>query len=90
MRGRRVSGAGQARPQHRDDKQSGTTDKCGQPAHGDSIARNIVSMQIRAIRTPRLSAGTTTLLDLIDAAVPDMPPDSVLAITSKIVSLSKR
>jgi F420-0:gamma-glutamyl ligase len=47
-------------------------------------------MQIRAIRTPRLSAGTTTLLDLIDAAVPDMPPDSVLAITSKIVSLSKR
>lgn len=44
-------------------------------------------MQVRAIKTPRLSAGTTTLTGLIDATVPVMPPGSVLAITSKIVSL---
>ena len=44
-------------------------------------------MQVRAIKTPRLSAGTTTLTGLIDATVPVMPPGSVLAITSKVVSL---
>jgi dihydrofolate synthase / folylpolyglutamate synthase len=44
-------------------------------------------MRVSTIRTPRISAGTSTLIDLIDATVPAMPTRSVLAITSKIVSL---
>lgn len=44
-------------------------------------------MRIDAIKTPRISLGTTTLTDLLDGAVTTLPPDSILAISSKIVSL---
>jgi dihydrofolate synthase / folylpolyglutamate synthase len=44
-------------------------------------------VKICGIKTPRISAGGTELLDLISTTVPAMPTNSVLAITSKIVSL---
>jgi putative folate metabolism gamma-glutamate ligase len=44
-------------------------------------------MQVSAIKTPRLSVSAVTLIDLISTTVPIMRPGSVLAITSKIVSL---
>lgn len=44
-------------------------------------------MIIDPIRTRRISPKSCTLLALLDEAVHDMPPGSILAITSKIVSL---
>jgi F420-0:gamma-glutamyl ligase len=44
-------------------------------------------MTITPIRTDKISAGTISLLELIDQAVTDCPEGSVLAVTSKIVSL---
>lgn len=44
-------------------------------------------MKVNAIKTPRISVGTTTLIQLLDANVRDIPSGSVLAITSKIISL---
>jgi dihydrofolate synthase / folylpolyglutamate synthase len=44
-------------------------------------------MYISAIKTARISAGAITLTELLDTAVTTMAPGSVLAITSKVVSL---
>jgi dihydrofolate synthase / folylpolyglutamate synthase len=44
-------------------------------------------MRIDAIKTPRIAPGTTTLTRMLDNAVTAIPPDSILAITSKVVSL---
>ncbi len=44
-------------------------------------------MKITPIRTPRITSRSTTLLDLLDAVLDYLPERSVLAITSKIVSL---
>jgi dihydrofolate synthase / folylpolyglutamate synthase len=44
-------------------------------------------MHIEAIKTPLISAGTATLTELLDATVMAMPVNSILAITSKVVSL---
>lgn len=44
-------------------------------------------MNIQAIKTQRITPSSIELIDLIDTAVHDLPPRSVLAITSKIVSL---
>ena len=44
-------------------------------------------MIVTPIKTSRVAAGQTTLFDLLDEFVHDMPEKSVLAITSKIVSL---
>lgn len=44
-------------------------------------------MIITPIKTARLTANSTTLLKLLDEVIADVPERSVLAITSKIVSL---
>lgn len=44
-------------------------------------------MHIEAIKTPLITAGSRTLTELLDATVTAMPVDSILAITSKVVSL---
>lgn len=44
-------------------------------------------MIITALRTDRVSPGSVTLLELLDEHVSELPDYSVLAITSKIVSL---
>jgi dihydrofolate synthase / folylpolyglutamate synthase len=44
-------------------------------------------MTITAIRTPRISAGQTTLIQLLGSVLESLPETSVLAITSKIVAL---
>ncbi len=44
-------------------------------------------MHIQSLVTPRIEAGQYELLNIIDQAVKTLEPNSVLAITSKIVSL---
>jgi len=44
-------------------------------------------MIIQALQTPPITSKSRTLLQILDQAVQDMPQRSVLAITSKIVSL---
>jgi len=44
-------------------------------------------MLVKALGTPTITPNSHTLVQILDHAVPAMPPGSVLAITSKIVSL---
>jgi dihydrofolate synthase / folylpolyglutamate synthase len=44
-------------------------------------------MYISAIETARITPGAITLTELLDTAVTAMPPGSILAVTSKVVSL---
>lgn len=44
-------------------------------------------MNIQAIKTERIEPESTTLIELLDKVLKELPPKSVLAITSKIVSL---
>jgi F420-0:gamma-glutamyl ligase len=44
-------------------------------------------MLVTPIKTSRITAGSTTLLQLMDEFVTEMAEDSVLAVTSKVVSL---
>lgn len=46
-------------------------------------------MRVTSISTPRISSASTSLLKIIDAAVPDMEEGSVLAVTSKIVAIAE-
>ncbi|MFZ5535211.1 MAG: coenzyme F420-0:L-glutamate ligase [Patescibacteria group bacterium] len=46
-------------------------------------------MNIIPIKTEKVSAGKCTLFSLLDAALSDMPEQSILAVTSKIISLTE-
>ncbi len=44
-------------------------------------------MKITAIKTPRIVSGNKSILDIIDEALPAIEEDSLIAVTSKIVSI---